>query len=1119
MIFVSYRHEDTQVFVTDLHNRLSQKFGDSRVFVDFNGIQPGEAWPDRIREAVLGSQVLLAVIGKEWGNAKYASGKKAGRLRLDDPEDWVRKEICTAIQRGPKHIRVIVILVDDAELPETEWECELDQLRELQHTTIRSRGDFHRDFEELCVRLQELLPMSTSEPAIATRTTTNTKISLPKRLGGKIQDTTFGRQVPALFEYLENCEPPLFFPEITSLSTFINTRLHALDSLITDDALDVMSLEDVETAVKTILILALAFSIDPQEFFCLVDRGDDNSSSNIDWNAEWQSFLSEASRYDGRKLYQLLGSTEPIKAPQYDPRGTSLRDSIIVREFLRTRVAMLVESAALPLSHRFSQRLSEFFRPDQLELPVLVLRSLHVDVRHALDSIHLLSSRNEIREYKHVRITYIMCVFRVSLYLTVIPQNSISSSEQLRVERLAIPSSLELDMDRTNLLEVEMGVNSSTHDDPEALYVTTYPKFSRQYCAIRRLLDELQRDLDNAWAIIGEVYGRVIPLGLRIRRIRSNLDRIDQFSQKVGYVPRSVRFESAGVDLLKLLIGPLYGESPSVGIRELVQNAVDAIRERQHVEMKRPESLEIEMSEVVVSVNVHSSSSATVVIRDRGIGMTIDTIQNYFLKAGASYRRSDAWRESFELDGHSKILRSGRFGVGALAAFLLGPRITVLTRHFDSKPGEGLSFSCSVDDDQIEIRRTDCQVGTEITIEVVDPKVVSSLADQPGPRGNFNHWEWYVLAEPRVERRLNDRILNQTFTIPSCHEKLPKEWRRISSPDFEDIQWSFNVRGLFCNGIAIATEPHRMPAWSLDQPVRVLNFSPPGVSVFDPDGNLSLNLQRSSVSRFGLPFAGKLAKSVCNNLICQLCDFVINNPHPSLLLKSMASLNLQGFKWRYNNSCGSFVGVVFDSHQLGFIEPEIIAKYKSRSFFFLPVSMKTRVDFRELVNLIDIPIIPVFCDNPSNHELFRFLMGLHSVGFVDLKVPLGRIGTRIYGNEIFREKKISIKKLQPLLISSLTDNLHECIVDQEPNTSFDPELVSRILSTAEIPAFAIWQLELANQKTQSVLATTWDEVLGDSLIPFEPSESRKARDKTMRYDLKLAASGSDNDDTQIASVR
>lgn len=1119
MIFVSYRHEGTQVFVTDLHNRLSQKFGDSRVFVDFNGIQPGEAWPDRIREAVLGSQVLLAVIGKEWGNAKYASGKKAGRLRLDDPEDWVRKEICTAIQRGPKHIRVIVILVDDAELPETEWECELDQLRELQHTTIRSRGDFHRDFEELCVRLQELLPMSTSEPAIATRTTTNTKISLPKRLGGKIQDTTFGRQVPALFEYLENCEPPLFFPEITSLSTFINTRLHALDSLITDDALDVMSLEDVETAVKTILILALAFSIDPQEFFCLVDRGDDNSSSNIDWNAEWQSFLSEASRYDGRKLYQLLGSTEPIKAPQYDPRGTSLRDSIIVREFLRTRVAMLVESAALPSSHRFSQRLSEFFRPDQLELPVLVLRSLHVDVRHALDSIHLLSSRNEIREYKHVRITYIMCVFRVSLYLTVIPQNSISSSEQLRVERLAIPSSLELDMDRTNLLEVEMGVNSSTHDDPEALYVTTYPKFSRQYCAIRRLLDELQRDLDNAWAIIGEVYGRVIPLGLRIRRIRSNLDRIDQFSQKVGYVPRSVRFESAGVDLLKLLIGPLYGESPSVGIRELVQNAVDAIRERQHVEMKRPESLEIEMSDVVVSVNVHSSSSATVVIRDRGIGMTIDTIQNYFLKAGASYRRSDAWRESFELDGHSKILRSGRFGVGALAAFLLGPRITVLTRHFDSKPGEGLSFSCSVDDDQIEIRRTDCQVGTEITIEVVDTKVVSSLTEHPGPRGNFNHWEWYVLGEPRVERRLNDLILNQTFTIPNCHEKLPKEWRRISSPDFEDIQWSFNVRGLFCNGIAIATEPHRIPAWSLDRPVRVLNYTPPGVSVFDPDGNLSLNLQRSSVSRFGLPFVEKLAMSVCNNLIYQLCDFVIKNSQSRSLMQSIASLSLRGLKWQHVTTKEFFIGVVFDRHFLGLVEPEILAKYDSRSFLLLPISTTDCPDFRELVRLIEIPIIPVFGPNRANAELFRFLLGWQTEMMGDLHIALNRTGAVTYSNESYSRKLQVPKNSERRTVSSSTDSLEVCIVDHEPKESIDPELASMILSIAKTPVFAIWQLQPAMEKTQSIFAKTWDKVLGDSLIPFEPSESRKALDKLMRYDLHLAATSSDNDDTQIASVR
>ena len=64
--------------------------------------------------------------------------------------------------------------------------------------------------------------------------------------------------------------------------------------------------------------------------------------------------------------------------------------------------------------------------------------------------------------------------------------------------------------------------------------------------------------------------------------------------------------------------------------------------------------------------------------RQGGIGMTSSVVLEYFLRAGASFRRSDAWRQQHELaPGESRILRSGRFGVGALAAFLLGDEIEV----------------------------------------------------------------------------------------------------------------------------------------------------------------------------------------------------------------------------------------------------------------------------------------------------------------------------------------------------------------------------------------------------------------------------------------------------------
>ena len=60
-------------------------------------------------------------------------------------------------------------------------------------------------------------------------------------------------------------------------------------------------------------------------------------------------------------------------------------------------------------------------------------------------------------------------------------------------------------------------------------------------------------------------------------------------------------------------------------------------------------------------------------IIDKGMGMTKDVILNYFLNVGASFRDDPIWREGFlDNEGNAKVLRSGRFGIGALTAFLLG---------------------------------------------------------------------------------------------------------------------------------------------------------------------------------------------------------------------------------------------------------------------------------------------------------------------------------------------------------------------------------------------------------------------------------------------------------------
>jgi hypothetical protein len=109
-IFLSYRRQETAWAAGRLDDALVQHFPAEQVFKDVDSIEPGEDFVERITAAVASCDVLLALIGPQW----VTITDENGRRRLDDPKDWVRLEIETALTRK---IRVIPILVDDARMP------------------------------------------------------------------------------------------------------------------------------------------------------------------------------------------------------------------------------------------------------------------------------------------------------------------------------------------------------------------------------------------------------------------------------------------------------------------------------------------------------------------------------------------------------------------------------------------------------------------------------------------------------------------------------------------------------------------------------------------------------------------------------------------------------------------------------------------------------------------------------------------------------------------------------------------------------------------------------------------------------------------------------------------
>ncbi len=112
-LFISYRREDSAGHAGRLFDFFAERLGTDSVFMDVDGIEPGVDFVVALEKVLAGSEVL-AVIGRDWASA--ADGD--GRRRLDDPEDFVRLELATALKKDG--VRVVPVLVQGAKMPRSD---------------------------------------------------------------------------------------------------------------------------------------------------------------------------------------------------------------------------------------------------------------------------------------------------------------------------------------------------------------------------------------------------------------------------------------------------------------------------------------------------------------------------------------------------------------------------------------------------------------------------------------------------------------------------------------------------------------------------------------------------------------------------------------------------------------------------------------------------------------------------------------------------------------------------------------------------------------------------------------------------------------------------------------
>ncbi|MBL8036275.1 MAG: SUMF1/EgtB/PvdO family nonheme iron enzyme [Nitrospira sp.] len=142
-ILISYRREDSIDVTGRIHDRLVKDFGPGAVFMDVDSIPYGVDFRTYLDEQVSQCEVFLAVIGRDWLRGKERKGKS----RLEDPADFVRIEIESALKRG---IPVIPVLVGGASVPPVQQlPASIQDLSYRHAIVIRPNPDFHRGMDRL----------------------------------------------------------------------------------------------------------------------------------------------------------------------------------------------------------------------------------------------------------------------------------------------------------------------------------------------------------------------------------------------------------------------------------------------------------------------------------------------------------------------------------------------------------------------------------------------------------------------------------------------------------------------------------------------------------------------------------------------------------------------------------------------------------------------------------------------------------------------------------------------------------------------------------------------------------------------------------------------------------
>jgi molecular chaperone HtpG len=194
--------------------------------------------------------------------------------------------------------------------------------------------------------------------------------------------------------------------------------------------------------------------------------------------------------------------------------------------------------------------------------------------------------------------------------------------------------------------------------------------------------------------------------------------------------------------IIDLLSNHLYS-TPHTFLRELLQNAVDAIAARCRLKGKFEPAIGLEL--------IEGKGPPTLVFEDNGIGLTEDEIHRFIATIGESSKHL--------ADGERDTDFIGQFGIGLLSCFVVADEVTMISRSARGKDAPAFEWKGRADG-TYSVRKSDAgfEPGTRVFIRARD--VVSDLFAPDVLIERVKHYGGLLPVPIHVVRGGNRSLLN-----------------------------------------------------------------------------------------------------------------------------------------------------------------------------------------------------------------------------------------------------------------------------------------------------------------------------------------------------------------------